>query len=56
MISFYRAELRLPLFIRKSPFGPPVYEWVLAKILRKKIIYDFDDAIWLTDANRNPGL
>ncbi len=31
------------------PIGPPVLEWVIAKILRKKIIYDFDDAIWLTD-------
>ncbi|MBS1491601.1 MAG: glycosyltransferase family 4 protein [Bacteroidetes bacterium] len=32
-----------------TPIGPPVFEWILAKILRKKIIYDFDDAIWLTD-------
>ncbi len=32
-----------------SPIGPPIFEWVIAKILRKKIIYDFDDAIWLTD-------
>ncbi len=32
-----------------SPFGPPIFEWVLAKLLQKKIIYDFDDAIWLTD-------
>ena len=30
-----------------SPLGPPVFEWVLAKIFRKKIIYDFDDAIWM---------
>jgi glycosyltransferase involved in cell wall biosynthesis len=35
---------------REAAFlGPPVIEWILAKILRKKIIYDFDDAIWLTD-------
>lgn len=27
--------------------GPPVFEWIIAKVLRKKIIYDFDDAIWL---------
>jgi glycosyltransferase involved in cell wall biosynthesis len=39
------------IFIHREamPFGPPVFEWTLAKILRKKIIYDFDDAIWLTD-------
>lgn len=35
-----------------TPFGPPVFEWALAKILRKKIIYDFDDAIWLTDRDK----
>jgi glycosyltransferase involved in cell wall biosynthesis len=32
-----------------APFGPPIFEWIIAKILHKKIIYDFDDAIWLTD-------
>lgn len=30
-----------------SPMGPPIFEWIIAKVLRKKIIYDFDDAIWL---------
>lgn len=29
-----------------SPIGPPFFEFVLSKILKKKIIYDFDDAIW----------
>src|SRR5688500_1091441 len=32
-----------------SPLGPPIFEWILAKVLKKNIIYDFDDAIWLTD-------
>ena len=32
-----------------TPVGPPVFEWMIAKVFRKKIIYDFDDAIWLTD-------
>lgn len=32
-----------------TPIGPPLIEFVLARILRKRIIYDFDDAIWLTD-------
>ncbi len=30
-----------------TPVGPPIYEWIIAKILRKKIVYDFDDAIWV---------
>jgi glycosyltransferase involved in cell wall biosynthesis len=30
-----------------APLGPPVFEWVIAKVFRKKIIYDFDDAIWI---------
>jgi glycosyltransferase involved in cell wall biosynthesis len=32
-----------------TPLGPPIIEWIIAKVLRKKLIYDFDDAIWLTD-------
>jgi glycosyltransferase involved in cell wall biosynthesis len=27
--------------------GPPIFEWIIAKIYKKKIIYDFDDAIWI---------
>lgn len=27
--------------------GPPVFEWILVKVLRKKYMYDFDDAIWI---------
>jgi glycosyltransferase involved in cell wall biosynthesis len=34
------------------PLGPPIIEWIIAKIYRKRIIYDFDDAIWLTDQAR----
>jgi len=32
-----------------TPVGPPIIEWVIARIFKKKIIYDFDDAIWTTD-------
>ncbi len=34
-----------------SPIGPPIFEWIIAKIFRKKIIYDFDDAIWLANTS-----
>ncbi len=30
-----------------APFGPPVLEWWMTKVCGKKIIYDFDDAIWV---------
>ena len=34
-----------------APVGPPFFEWVIAKVFRKKIIYDFDDAIWLPNTS-----
>jgi glycosyltransferase involved in cell wall biosynthesis len=39
------------IFIHRevTPIGPPVFEWIISNIFKKKIIYDFDDAIWLTD-------
>jgi glycosyltransferase involved in cell wall biosynthesis len=39
------------IFIHReiTPLGPPLFEWLIAGVFRKKIIYDFDDAIWLTD-------
>jgi glycosyltransferase involved in cell wall biosynthesis len=42
------------VFIHREtlPIGPPVLEWLIAKGLHKKIIYDFDDAIWLTDRKK----
>lgn len=30
-----------------SPIGPPIFEFIYKKLLNKKIIYDFDDAIWI---------
>lgn len=34
-----------------APVGPPVFEWIIAKVFGKKIIYDFDDAIWLPNVS-----
>jgi glycosyltransferase involved in cell wall biosynthesis len=42
------------IFIHResAPIGPPVFEWIISRILRKKIIYDFDDAIWLPNTSK----
>jgi glycosyltransferase involved in cell wall biosynthesis len=47
----FRAHRFDSIFIHReaSPVGPPVFEWIFSVVLKKKIIYDFDDAIWLTD-------
>jgi glycosyltransferase involved in cell wall biosynthesis len=46
------------IFIHReaTPIGPPFFEWVVRYIWRKKIIYDFDDAIWLDDPNEKGSL
>jgi len=33
--------------------GPPFFEWMAAKVFRKKIIYDFDDSIWVGESTYN---
>ncbi len=45
------------IFIHReaSAIGPAVIEFLIAKVFRKKIIFDFDDAIWkldVSDANK----
>ncbi|HLU85190.1 MAG TPA: glycosyltransferase family 4 protein [Vicingaceae bacterium] len=46
------------IFIHREAcmIGPAYFEWMYAKIFKKKLIFDFDDAIWLkdvSDANEN---
>lgn len=36
-----------------TPIGPPFFEWICTKIFKKKLIYDFDDAIWVSQASAN---
>ena len=38
-----------------APMGPPLFEWITIKWLKKKVVYDFDGAIWVqqvSDMNR----
>lgn len=50
LFRLYRFDF---VFIHReaAPVGPPVFEWFIAKVLQKKIIYDFDDAIWLPNTS-----
>jgi glycosyltransferase involved in cell wall biosynthesis len=36
-----------------TPIGPAWFEWMVAKLFRKKLIYDFDDAIWIPVVSPN---
>jgi glycosyltransferase involved in cell wall biosynthesis len=41
------------LYREAAPVGPPFIEWLLIKLLKKKVIYDFDDAIWIPHVSEN---
>jgi glycosyltransferase involved in cell wall biosynthesis len=34
-----------------TPVGPPIIEFIIARLFGKKIVYDFDDAIWLPNTS-----
>lgn len=36
-----------------SPVGFPLMVWIMAKIFRKKIIFDYDDAIWIPNVSKS---
>ena len=43
------------LFRESCFLGPPIFEFIIFKVYKKKVIFDFDDAIWLSnfsEANR----
>ena len=41
------------IFIHReaAPIGPPIIEWFITRTLGKKVIFDFDDAIWLKNTS-----
>ncbi len=51
LLILYKVPTYDFVFIHRevTPLGPPLFEWLISHVFRKKIIYDFDDAIWFTD-------
>lgn len=45
------------IFIHREacPIGPAFFEFIIGNIFKKKIIFDFDDAIWLHDVSEANG-
>lgn len=39
------------LHLEAAPFGPPVFEYIFSRIMRKPVIYDIDDVIYLPHAS-----
>lgn len=58
-ILLFQVQKYAYIFLQSgvAPIGPPVFEWILIKVLGKKIIYDIDGAIWMekfSEKNRLP--
>jgi len=53
VLLFVKVPFYDYIFIHReaAPLGPPLLEWIIAKLYRKKIIYDFDDAIWIPNTS-----
>ncbi len=57
ILLFYIQKADFVFIHREAtPIGPPWFEWAVAKVFRKRIIYDFDDAIWLPNTSEENSL
>lgn len=54
ILDLFRAARYDLVFIHREafPIGPPVFEYFIAKFIRRRIIFDFDDAIFLPNISR----
>ncbi len=50
LLTAHRYDI---IFIHReaAPLGPPIVEWYLKKVLGKRFIYDYDDAIWIPNTS-----
>ena len=47
LFTLYKYDF-VYIYREAAPVGPPIFEWLIGKVFHKKIIYDFDDAIWVS--------
>lgn len=49
LLLLFRVKKYDFIFVQReaAPMGPPFFEWAVVKLFHKKLIYDFDDAIWI---------
>jgi glycosyltransferase involved in cell wall biosynthesis len=42
------------VFIQReaAPLGPPIFEWYIGRLIKKPIVYDIDDAIWIPNYSK----
>lgn len=52
LTTLYKYDLVM-IHREASPIGPPIFEWWISRVAKKKVVYDFDDAIWLYNSS-NP--
>ncbi|WP_242927773.1 glycosyltransferase family 4 protein [Pontibacter vulgaris] len=64
-IGYLKRVMLLPrvltydfVFIHReaTPLGPPWFEWLVSRVFRKRIIFDFDDAIWMPNISPDNSL
>lgn len=55
LLIIFKAPAYDFIFIHRefSPIGYPIIPLLIAKLLRKKIIFDFDDAIWIPNVSNS---
>lgn len=53
LINFFSLHKYDYIFVHREvfPFGLPFLTWVMCKASGKKVIFDFDDAIWIPNAS-----
>ena len=52
LFSMHRYD-RVWIHRETAPLGFPIYAWLLLRVWRKKVIFEFDDAIWMPNVSQS---